>query len=75
MIVVAAVGLLMNGGIMWGLRAASKNDLNVRSTFIHMLGDALGSVAIIVGGIAIHYTGLAQIDPALSVAILTSSAA
>jgi cobalt-zinc-cadmium efflux system protein len=69
MIVVASVGLLMNGGIMWGLRAASKNDLNVRSTFIHMLGDALGSVAIIVGGVAIHYTGFAQIDPALSVAI------
>jgi cobalt-zinc-cadmium efflux system protein len=34
-----------------------------------MLGDALGSVAIIGGAIAIHYTGWSQIDPALSVAI------
>jgi cobalt-zinc-cadmium efflux system protein len=69
MIVVAAMGLLMNGGIAWGLRIAQKNDINVRSSFIHMLGDALGAMAIILGGIAIHYTGWAQIDPALSVAI------
>src|SRR5262249_2595506 len=49
--------------------AASKNDLNVRSAFVHMLGDALGSVAIIAGGITIRYTGWQRIDPALSVAI------
>src|ERR1700730_5481326 len=69
MMLVAAVGLLMNGGIMWGLRIAKKNDINVRSAFVHMLGDALGTAAIIAGAIAIHYTGWAQIDPALSVAI------
>jgi cobalt-zinc-cadmium efflux system protein len=69
MIVVAAVGLLLNGGIMWALRIAKKSDINVRSAFIHMLGDALGSVAIIAGAIAIHYTSWNQIDPALSIAI------
>src|SRR6266567_989468 len=69
MIVVCALGLLINGGVMWVLRIAKKNDINVRSTFIHMLGDALGSVAIIAGAITIHYTGWQQIDPALSVAI------
>jgi len=69
MIVVAAGGLLLNGGIMWGLRIARKNDINVRSTFVHMLGDALGSVAIIAGAIGIHYTGWQSIDPALSMAI------
>src|SRR3989442_14702977 len=53
MMVVAAVGLLLNGGVMWALRIAKKNDINVRSTFIHMLGDALGSVAIIAGAITI----------------------
>src|SRR5437867_2475745 len=36
MMVVAAVGLLLNGGVMWALRIAKKNDINVRSTFIHM---------------------------------------
>jgi cobalt-zinc-cadmium efflux system protein len=69
MLWVAALGLLLNGGIMWGLRAASKNDLNVRSAFVHMLGDALGSVAIMAGAIAIHYTGWQRIDPALSLLI------
>jgi cobalt-zinc-cadmium efflux system protein len=69
MIVVSALGLVLNGGVMWSLRSARKNDINVRSAFIHMLGDALGSVAIICGAIAIHYTGWLRIDPALSVVI------
>jgi len=69
MMVIAGLGLLLNSGIMWGLRTARKNDLNVRSAFVHMLGDALGSVAIVIGAIVIHYTGWQQIDPALSVAI------
>ena len=69
MIVVAAAGLVMNGGIMLALRTASKHDINVRSAFIHMLGDALGSVAIIGGAIAIRYTGWVQVDPVLSIVI------
>ena len=69
MIVVAAAGLLMNGGIMLALRSASKHDINVRSAFIHMLGDALGSIAIIVGAVAMRYTGWVQIDPILSIII------
>src|SRR5258706_9228265 len=69
MIAVSALGLLLNGSVMWGLRAAKNNDINVRSAFVHMLGDALGSVAIIAGAITIHYTGWLRIDPALSVAI------
>src|SRR5262249_14661033 len=69
MLGVAALGLSINGAIMWELHAPSKNDLNVRSAFIHMLGDALGSVAIIAGAIAIHYTGWQRIDPALSIMI------
>ncbi len=69
MIAVAALGLLMNGGIVLALRAASRNDLNIRSAFIHMLGDALGSVAIIGGAVAIRYTGWQQVDPILSILI------
>jgi cobalt-zinc-cadmium efflux system protein len=69
MIVVAGAGVLLNGGIMWSLRRAKNNDINVRSSFVHMMGDALGAVAIIAGAIVIHYTGWQQIDPALSVAI------
>lgn len=69
MIGVALLGVLLNGGIMWALRTAQRRDLNVRSAFVHMAGDALGSLAIIGGGIAIYYTGWVQIDPLLSIVI------
>jgi cobalt-zinc-cadmium efflux system protein len=69
MMAVATLGLVLNGGIMLALRQASHDDLNVRSAFVHMLGDALGSVAIIGGAVAIRYTGWARIDPVLSIVI------
>ncbi len=69
MIAVAVLGLAMNGGIMLALKAASKNDINIRSAFVHMLGDALGSVAIIAGALLIRYTGWLRLDPVLSILI------
>ena len=69
MMAVAAGGILLNGGIMWGLRAARHNDINVRSAFVHMLGDLLGSIAIIGGGLVIRYTRWMQVDPLLSILI------
>jgi cobalt-zinc-cadmium efflux system protein len=69
MIAVAGLGVLVNGGIMWALRSAQREDLNVRSAFVHMLGDALGSIAIIIGGVVIAYTGWLQVDPVLSILI------
>ena len=69
MVAVACLGLAMNGGIMMALRRASHGDVNVRGAFIHMLGDALGSIAIIAGALAIHRTGWWQVDPILSILI------
>ncbi len=69
MIGVAVLGVFLNGGIMWALRSARHRDLNVRSAFVHMLGDALGSIAIIGGGLVIFYTGWVQVDPLLSILI------
>ncbi len=69
MLLVALLGLIVNGAIMWGLRADKDRDLNVRAAFVHMLGDALGSVGIILGAIGIRYTGWQRIDPALSILI------
>jgi cobalt-zinc-cadmium efflux system protein len=69
MIWIAGTGLVLNAGIMWGLRVARHHDINVRSAFLHMLGDALGSVGIIIGAAAIHYTGWQQIDAVLSMLI------
>jgi len=66
---IAALGLVLNGGIMWLLRRASRDDINIRGAFVHMLGDALGSLAIVAGAIAIRYTGWVQVDPLLSILI------
>jgi cobalt-zinc-cadmium efflux system protein len=69
MLWVAAAALALNGGIMWGLHRDKDHDLNIRAAFVHMLGDAVSSAAIIAGAIAIHFTGWTLIDPVLSVLI------
>jgi cobalt-zinc-cadmium efflux system protein len=69
MMVVAGLGLVVNAGIMWLLRPASRSDINVRSAFVHMLGDALGSIAIIIGAAVMRVTGWEQVDPVLSIII------
>ena len=66
---VAVAALALNGGIMWGLHREKDHDINIRAAFVHMMGDAVSSVGIIAGAIAIHFTGLAVIDPVLSVLI------
>ena len=66
---VAAAALMLNGAIMLALHGGQKGDINIRGAFIHMLGDAVGAAAIIVGAIAIRYTGWLYIDPLLSIAL------
>jgi cobalt-zinc-cadmium efflux system protein len=68
MMVVAAAGVAMNGVIALMLHGSS-HDVNVRSAFIHMLGDTLSTASVIVGGWAILWTGKYWIDPALSFTI------
>jgi cobalt-zinc-cadmium efflux system protein len=68
MISVAAIGVAMNGIIALLLWAGS-HDLNIRSAFLHMLGDTLSTAAVIVGGWAIMLTGKTWIDSALSIGI------
>ena len=63
MLWVAVAALVLNGGIMWGLYRDKDRDLNIRAAFVHMLGDAVSSVGIIAGAIAIHFTGLARHRP------------
>ena len=66
---VALLALVVNGSIMLALNRSQKGDLNVRAAFVHMLGDAIGAGAIIVGALAIRYTGWTYIDPILSIAL------
>jgi len=68
MIWVAGAGVVMNGLIAAMLHGRS-HDVNVRSAFVHMMGDTLSTASVIIGGLAIHFTGQNWIDPALSFAI------
>ena len=69
MIGVALIAVLMNTVIAIWLHGASHGSLNMRSAFIHMLGDALSSAGVVLAGIAIHFTGWAYADPLVSVLI------
>ena len=68
MLWVSVFALVINAGITFAV-TGGRRDLNVRSIWIHNLGDALSNVAIILGAIAIHYTGLTWVDPVIGIAI------
>jgi cobalt-zinc-cadmium efflux system protein len=67
MIWVATAGLFLNAGIAAALGRGHGHDINIKAAVLHMVGDAVGAVAIILGAIAIRYTGLSYIDPVLSI--------
>lgn len=66
---VALIGLVVNLAIGLALHKDSKHDIAVRSAYIHMLGDAAGTMGIIIGSIIIHYTGYTIVDPIISIII------
>lgn len=66
MSIVAGVGLLANGTVGFMLMGHGKENLNLRAALFHVVGDALGALAVIVGGAVIATTGATWIDPALS---------
>ncbi len=67
-ILVAAVGVLINGVVAYTLRHAGR-DLNLRSAFLHMLGDALVSLGVMLSGVILLRTGWAWVDPAASLLV------
>jgi cobalt-zinc-cadmium efflux system protein len=66
---VAAVGVLINGATAWLFASGRKGDLNVRGAFLHMAADAAVSLGVIVAGAAIYLTGWVVLDPLTSIAI------
>ena len=67
--VVAAIGILVNGVTAWLFASGRKGDLNVRGAFLHMASDALVSVGVVVAGLVILLTGWLWLDPLVSLAI------
>ena len=69
MLVVAIIGLVANIVGAFFLFKHSHASLNIRGAYLHIVGDALSSVGVVIGGIVIIYTGWNLIDPLLSVMI------
>ncbi|MDA8412699.1 MAG: cation diffusion facilitator family transporter [Desulfobacteraceae bacterium] len=69
MLVIAVLGLVANLLAAKGLHGHAHDDLNVRSAFLHVLGDAAASVGVIAGAILMYFTGWYQADPLISIAI------
>ena len=68
--IVAAIGIALNGISAWMLHAGSHGDLNRRSAYIHMLGDAVVSAGVVLSGLLIIWTGWSLIDPLVSLVIV-----
>jgi cation diffusion facilitator family transporter len=66
---VAMVAMLANGASAWLLHQPSKHNLNVRSTFIHMLSDALSSLGAMVAGALVLWKGWTITDSLASILI------
>ncbi|EMP56412.1 cation efflux family protein [Marinobacter santoriniensis NKSG1] len=68
-IVVAGIGVLINGITMMLFMKGQEGDLNIRGAFLHMAADTAVSVGVVVAGLVIMATGMNWIDPVVSLVI------
>ena len=67
--IVAAIGIVINGACAWLFASGRKGDLNLRGAFAHMASDALVSAGVVAAGLVILLTGWLWLDPLVSLAI------
>lgn len=67
--IVAGIGILVNGFSAALLMSGRKRDLNIRGAFLHLLGDAAVSVGVVLAGAAIYVTGWHWLDPTASLIV------
>lgn len=68
--VVAAIGIIVNGVTAWLFASGRKGDINIRGAFLHMAADAAVSAGVVAAGFVIARTGWAWLDPAVSLVIV-----
>ncbi|MFW2852675.1 cation diffusion facilitator family transporter [Sphingomonas sp. TX0543] len=69
MLIVAAIGLVVNLISMRLLTAAKEGSLNVKGAYLEVWADMIGSVGVIIGALTIRFTGWTYLDPIVAVAI------
>ena len=67
--VVAAIGIVINAITAWLFASGRKDDINLRGAFLHMASDALVSAGVVIAGLVILLTGWLWLDPVVSLAI------
>jgi cobalt-zinc-cadmium efflux system protein len=67
--VVAAIGILVNGFSAYLFASGSKGDLNIKGAYMHMAADAVVSAGVVITGLIILFTGWTWLDPATSLVI------
>jgi cobalt-zinc-cadmium efflux system protein len=71
--IVAGLGMVISGGSAWLLGGhAHAHDLNIRSAFLHMVGDAVVSAGVVISGLIILRTGWTWVDPLVSIIVVTA---
>jgi cobalt-zinc-cadmium efflux system protein len=68
-VVVAAIGILVNAATAWLFARGQKSDINLRGAYLHMAADATVSAGVMLAGLAIWWTGAAWIDPVTSIVV------
>ncbi len=66
---VAAAGIFVNAGSAWLLRGGNLRDLNVRASYLHLIGDSLISLGVVVAGLLVWWSGWTWIDAAVGLSI------
>src|SRR4051794_13402990 len=69
-IVVAAIGIVINGITAWLFASGRKTDLNIRGAYLHMMADAVVSLGVVLAAAVIMMTGWLWLDPAMSLIIV-----
>jgi cobalt-zinc-cadmium efflux system protein len=67
---IAGIGFLANAFSAWFLHGVEKEDLNMQSAWVHVMGDLASSLGVLVGVVVIAETGWAWVDPVLSLGIV-----
>ena len=68
-VVVAAIGILVNGVTAFMFTRGRHHDINIQGAFLHMASDALVSAAVVFSGFVILWTGQRWVDPVMSLAV------
>lgn len=71
-IIVALVGILINGGTALMFMKGSESDLNIKAAYLHLAYDALISVGVVLSGVIIFYTGWVLLDPIVGMLIVAA---